>query len=108
MPAALELSVSNIAFPGTELSSAIALLRRLNISAIEIAPHNVFGRWDISPDDLKTFRKTLDDAGLRCPAMQGIVYNAPGAHLFVSPETRESLYRHLVLIAKMAGALGAL
>jgi D-psicose/D-tagatose/L-ribulose 3-epimerase len=107
MPAAPELSVSNIAFPGPELGSAIALLRRLDISAIEVAPYNVFGRWDISAADLDTFRKMLADAGLRCPAMQGIVYNAPGAHLFASGEAREALYRHLMMIAKMAGALGA-
>lgn len=107
MPGALDLSVSNIAFPGAELAAAIALLRRLDISAIEVAPYNVFGRWDIPAADLMAFRKTLDDAGLRCPAMQGIVYNAQGAHLFASGEAREALYRHLVVIAKMAGALGA-
>jgi sugar phosphate isomerase/epimerase len=107
MPAAPELSVSNIAFPGADLGAAIALLRRLDISAIEVAPYNVFGRWDIPAADLDAFRKTLADAGLRCPAMQGIVYNAPGAHLFASSEAREALHRHLVMIAKMAGALGA-
>lgn len=107
MPAAPELSVSNIAFPGAELGAAIALLRRLDISAIEVAPYNVFGRWDIPAADLQTFRNRLDDAGLRCPAMQGIVYNAPGAHLFASPEARQALYRHLLMIAKIAGVLGA-
>jgi sugar phosphate isomerase/epimerase len=107
MPAAPELSVSNIAFPGTELGAAIALLRRLNIAAIEVAPYNVFGRWDIPATDLERFCKTLADAGLRCPAMQGIVYNAPGAHLFASSAARDALHRHLVMIAKVAGALGA-
>jgi sugar phosphate isomerase/epimerase len=107
MPAAPELSVSNIAFPGTELESALVLLKRLDISAIEIAPYNVFGRWDIPASDLQALRKTLADAGLRCPAMQGIVYNAQGAHLFASDEAREALYRHLAMIAKMAGALSA-
>ena len=107
MPAAPELSVSNIAFPGGELQSALALLRRLDIDALEVAPYNVFGRWDIPAADLQAFRNRLADAGLRCPAMQGIVYNAPGAHLFASSEAREALYRHLLVIANMAGALGA-
>jgi D-psicose/D-tagatose/L-ribulose 3-epimerase len=107
MLAAPELSVSNIAFPGAELDAAIALLRLLDISAIEVAPHNVFGRWDVPASDLQAFRKRLADAGLRCPAMQGIVYNVPGAHLFASPEARAALYRHLVTVAKMAGVLGA-
>jgi sugar phosphate isomerase/epimerase len=107
MPAATELSVSNIAFPNAELDAAIALLRRLNISAIEVAPFSVFERWDVPAANIQAFRKTLDDAGLRCPAMQGIVYNAGGAHLFASAEAREALCRHLVMIAKMAGALGA-
>lgn len=107
MPLATELSVSNIAFPGAELTSAIALLRRLGISAIEVAPYNVFGRWDVQTSDLHTLRKTLTDAGLRCPAMQGIVYNVGRAHLFASDDARDALYRHLLMIAKMAGALGA-
>ncbi len=44
---------------------------------------------------------------MRCIALQGILFNAGEAHLFASAERREALYRHLVLVAKMAGRLGA-
>lgn len=107
MSAALELSVSNIAFPVGELDAAIAAVRELGIDAMEVAPYNVFGRWDVSPADIAVFRQTLADRGLRCTAMQGIVYNAGPAHLFASSETRETLHQHLVSVARMAGALGA-
>ena len=102
-----ELSVSNIAFPPGALDQAIGLLNELNVDAVEIAPYNVFGRWDVAAADIVAFRQSLADRGLRCAAMQGIVFNAGAVHLFASAEAREALHRHLVSIARMAGMLGA-
>lgn len=107
MRALPELSVSNIAFPAGELDAAIILLGRLGVRAIEIAPYNVFGRWDVSVSDIGTFHRILVERGMHCPALQGIVYNAGAAHLFSSAEAREALYLHLVSVARMAGLLGA-
>ena len=107
MPRKVGLSVSNIAFPVGELEAALALLVELDIDTLEVAPHNVFGRWDVSGAEIDTFRKRLADAGMRCIALQGILFNAGEAHLFASAESREALYRHLVLVARMAGQLGA-
>jgi sugar phosphate isomerase/epimerase len=102
-----ELSVSNIAIPPHALESAIELLNELEITAVEIAPYNVFGRWDVATADIAAFRRRLADRGLRCVAMQGIVFNAGAVHLFASPEAREALHRHLALVARMAGTIGA-
>ncbi|MCS3731647.1 sugar phosphate isomerase/epimerase family protein [Bradyrhizobium betae] len=107
MPAKPELSVSNIAVPPGELDAAIALLNELDIGAIEIAPYNVFGRWDVSPADVVALHGRLANRGIHCAAMQGIVYNAGPVHLFSSADAREALYEHLVGVARMAGALGA-
>jgi sugar phosphate isomerase/epimerase len=107
LPSKLELSVSNIAFPAGKLEEALALLSQLDIDTLEVAPHNVFGRWDVSGAEIDAFRKRLADAGMRCIALQGITFGAGAAHLFASADRREALYRHLVLIAKMAGRLGA-
>lgn len=101
------LSVSNIAFPVGELEDSLALLAQLDIDTLEVAPHNVFGRWDVSGAEIDGFRQRLADAGMRCIALQGITFNLAEGHLFASAERREVLYRHLVLVAKMAGRLGA-
>ena len=107
MPRKPELSVSNIAFPVGELDASLALLSELGIEAIEVAPHNIFGRWDVSDAEIDAFRKRLTEAGMHCIALQGILFNVGGAHLFASADRREALYRHLVLVAKMAGRIGA-
>jgi sugar phosphate isomerase/epimerase len=101
------LSVSNIGFPPSELEQALALVVELGVNAIEVAPYNVFGRWDIPNDDIDLLRGRLSDVGIHCPAVQGIVYNAGPVHLFESPESRDMLFQHLVLVARMAGRLGA-
>jgi hypothetical protein len=72
LPRTFELSVSNIAFPVGELEDALALLAELNIDRLEVAPHNVFGRWDVSGAQIDGFRQRLADAGMRCIALQGI------------------------------------
>jgi sugar phosphate isomerase/epimerase len=107
LPTSPELSVSNIAFPADQFDTATVLLRRLGIDAVEIAPYNVFGRWDVSAADIAAFHQNLVERGMHCPALQGIVYNAGAAHLFSSAEAREALYLHLVGVARMAGLLGA-
>jgi sugar phosphate isomerase/epimerase len=99
--------VSNIAFPVGGFEDALALLARLDIDTLEVAPHNIFGRWDVSAAEIDAFRKRLADIGMRCIALQGITFNAGEGHLFASADSREALYRHLVLVARMAARLGA-
>jgi sugar phosphate isomerase/epimerase len=104
---AVQLSLSNLCFPPDTLVSAMPLLTELGVTGIEVAPYTVFGSWDVPASEIREFRARLDGAGLACPAMQGIVFNANDAHLFASVESREMLYRHLVHVAQMAGFLGA-
>jgi D-psicose/D-tagatose/L-ribulose 3-epimerase len=101
------LSLSNIAWPPDAQDEAIATLKSLDVTAIEIAPFNVFHTWDVGLDRVRDLRLRLDDVGIACPAMQGIVFNVTGAHLFRSAESRLLLHAHLVTIARVAGVLGA-
>ena len=101
------LSVSNIGFPGAELDEALALLQTLGLTGVEIAPFNVWGRWDVTNAEVDALRRRLNTAGFNCPAMQGIVYNAGPAHLFTSADSRAAMHDHLTLVARMAGRLGA-
>jgi sugar phosphate isomerase/epimerase len=101
------LSVSTIAWPPGEHDSAVALLLSLGVCAIEIAPFNCFGTWEIDDHRVREFKAHLDNAGMTCPAIQGIMFNVPGAHLFASSEARSVLTKHLIKIAKIAGGLGA-
>ena len=101
------LSVSNIGFPGAELDEALVLLQTLGLSGVEIAPFNVWGRWDVTASEVDALRRRLNAAGFACPALQGIVYNAGSAHLFASEDSRAAMHDHLARVARMAGRLGA-
>lgn len=97
-------AVSNIAWPASDLDEALALLPKLGFTAVEIAPFNVFGTWDGVLDAAPGLRQRITDHGLHCAALQGILYNVPGATLFDDPA---ALHVHLDLVARLAEVLGA-
>jgi sugar phosphate isomerase/epimerase len=101
------IAASNIAWPSDALEEALALLPELGISAVEIAPFNIFGRWDGILEEARELRKRIEGHGLHCVALQGILFNAPGVHLFASDEARAALCTHLESVAELAGTLGA-
>jgi D-psicose/D-tagatose/L-ribulose 3-epimerase len=103
----VSLGISNIAWPAQALDEALDLVAQLGLAAVEIAPFNVFGRWEGIEDDARTLRRAIERRGLTCSALQGIVFNAPGVELFASEESRRRLARHLEAVARLAGILGA-
>lgn len=103
----MKLAISNIAWPGDALPEAIDLAVELGLDGIELAPYNLFGEWDVGEDKVRAVRTRIEDAGLVCPAVQGILFNAPGVALFDSDDTRKTLAEQLRRVARMAGLLGA-
>lgn len=103
----MKLAISNIAWPGDSLPEAIDLAVELGLDGIELAPYNLFGGWDASEDKVRAVRTRIEDAGLVCPAMQGILFNTPGVALFDSDDARRALADQLHVVARMAGLLGA-
>ena len=99
--------VSNIAWPGADLPDALAILRGAGCTAVEIAPFNVFRRWDGIADEAKRLRDLIERHGMVCSALQGILYNVPDVELFASEASRSRLQRHLEDVAALAGLLGA-
>lgn len=103
----MKLAVSNLAWPGDALPEAIDLAVALGVDGIELAPFNIFGGWDVDEAAIRGVRSRLEDAGLVCPALQGILFNAPGVALFESDDSRRALAAQLRLVARIAGLLGA-
>jgi sugar phosphate isomerase/epimerase len=82
-------------------------LKTLGLDAVEIAPFNVFRTWDVEEERVLALRSRIEEAGLVCSALQGILFEAPGAHLFESAESRKALADHLARVARIAALLGA-
>lgn len=100
-------AVSNIAWPPDALDEALRLLPRLGFSGVEIAPRNVFGKWDVDANDVGDLRRRIGDAGLVCSSLQGILFDVHGATLFGGDEARARLREHLCKVAQLASILGA-
>ncbi|HEX8125554.1 MAG TPA: sugar phosphate isomerase/epimerase [Allosphingosinicella sp.] len=82
-------------------------MKTLGLSAVEIAPYNVFGTWEVDDDRVLALRSRIEDSGLVCSALQGILFDVPQAHLFESAESRRALADHLAKVARIARLLGA-
>lgn len=101
------LGVSNLAWPADALEEALVLLRELGITAIELAPHAVFGTWEGIAAEARALHRRLDGLGIEVTALQGILFGAGDMALFGTPLQRAALDRHLEHVASLAGLLGA-
>jgi sugar phosphate isomerase/epimerase len=99
--------ISNIAWPGEVLDDALDRAVARGLDAIEIAPYWTFGRWDVADATVDALSSRLKAHGLRCSALQGILYKADNAALFASEASRAALADHLKGVARLAGRLGA-
>lgn len=93
----MRLSVSNLAWPSEEDADALALLVKLGVQGVEVAPT----RLPCSPAE---YRNRVTDAGLTIPAMQAILYGKPDLQLFgdLAP-----MHTHFTGLVEIAHALGA-
>ena len=99
--------ICSIAWPADALPAALDLSTKQGLTAIEIAPYSLFGGWEIPDLAIARLKSQLAAHGLTCAALQGILYKASGAALFVSPSSRAAMARHLAAVAQLAGKLGA-
>jgi D-psicose/D-tagatose/L-ribulose 3-epimerase len=99
--------ISNIAWPPDVLEEALAMLPGIGCAAVEIAPFNVFKRWDDTAEAAKRLRDLIERHDLTCSALQGILYGVPDVALFESEASRARLEQHLDRVAALAGLLGA-
>lgn len=104
----MNLAVSNIAWPAELDASVYRMLAANGIGAVEIAPTRIWPQWQgITASAVHSFRRTVEEAGLRISSLQSILFHKPELRLFGSPEDREALYRHLCVCADLASDLGA-
>ena len=103
------IAVTNLAWPKAETEAALALLSRLGVGGVELAPAQAGLSWnDRLLEDAARLRDRLDAAGLRVAALQGWLFGlTEPATLFGPPAARNLLARHMRHVAHLAGVLGA-
>lgn len=104
----MKLAASNIAWEVADDETAYAMLRAYRIDGLEIAPTRIWPGWSgISPEALKHFHQSVEDAGLTICSLQALLFGKPELQLFGTNAEQSALRDHLVWCADIARALGA-
>ncbi len=104
----MNLSVSNIAWPGEVEEQALALVRNAGIVAVEVAPTRIWPEWvGASAAAAAEVARDFARRGFRVSSLQAILFGKPECKLFGSNQERQSLSDHLALCADLASGLGA-
>ena len=106
----IELGISSLAWPENEADAALRMLRLIGYGAIEIAPASILGASWTAPrglEDAQFMRDLLEHRGLKCNALQGILFGVHDVELFKDQYSRDNLRRHLIHVAELAKVLGA-
>jgi sugar phosphate isomerase/epimerase len=104
----VKLSVSNIAWDPEEEEEILALLSRLEVAGIEIAPTKLWPDWvGATPAAAEEARATISAQGFEVPALQAILFGKPELSVFGTSEVQAELVDHVDHVATLAAALGA-
>jgi D-psicose/D-tagatose/L-ribulose 3-epimerase len=100
----VRLAVSNLAWEPARHDAVVAELARLGVTALEVAPTKI-PAWDTAT--LRSWRRTLEEAGLSVGALQSLCFSHPEVQLLRDEPAFMALCDHLMRVAEVAAELGA-
>ena len=104
----MRLSISNIAWDTHEDSEIAALLQRLSIDAIDIAPGKYFTDFTKATDeDISTVKTWWNQHGIEITGMQALLFGTQGLNVFGSEQSQSALLDHLTAVCRIGSKLGA-
>lgn len=104
----MNISFSHIAWSPAEEAEALALLRDLCMSGIEVAPLRAFGDPLVASKSAVCERAAwYREQGFQIGSFQALLFGTEGMELFGSNDTRERMKSTLVAIGRIAGWAGA-
>lgn len=103
----MKFSCSNIAWTKEQEPISLSILKKYNITGIEVAPTIIWPNWEnATVDNAILYKKTLNDQGFEIPAMQAIMFGKNVTSIFDKTDQTKIL-SHLAMVSDLAGALGA-
>lgn len=104
----MRLSISNIAWDVAADAAVAAVLKRLAIDAIDVAPGKYFPRPTSTTRSQATeVAAWWADHGVAITGLQGLLFGTSGLNLFGSTATQAAMLEHLAAVCRIAGWLGA-
>lgn len=99
--------MSNLAWGAEHHGEALALLARLRVEGIEVAPTKISPWKDLTPQRLRDYRSEIEAAGLKISSLQAIFYGVEGAELFGDSNAFQIMTDHMARVADVGATLGA-
>jgi sugar phosphate isomerase/epimerase len=79
----MKLAISNIAWPYEQELAFLRDIKKWGCTGVEIAPSRAWPEpVQSSSQERKKFKSVIDDSGLKCVAMQALLYSRPDLGLF--------------------------
>jgi D-psicose/D-tagatose/L-ribulose 3-epimerase len=104
----MKLSVSHIAWPPDAELEALAFMRGLDVSEVEVAPVRAFGNPLTATESHVRERTTwYCEQGFKIGSFQALLFGTDGLHLFGPADSRQALKEVLISTARIAGWAGA-
>ena len=104
----MRISISNIAWEKDEEPQIAELLRRLGVTAVDVAPSKYFQNMSSASDsDIRKVRNWWEERGISIYGMQSLLYGTKGLNVFGDRESQERLLAQLGQVCRIAEGLGA-
>jgi len=104
----MRLSISNIAWDVEEDEAVSALLKRLGLNAVDVAPGKYFPKPEAATEEeILRVRRGWSDRGVEVVGMQALLFGTVGLNLFGSDGSRQAMLAHLEAVCRIGGGLGA-
>jgi sugar phosphate isomerase/epimerase len=104
----MPLSISHIAWPPEQEAAALAFLRDLGISELEVAPVRAFGNaLEATESAVREKAGWYREQGFRIGSFQALLFGTEGLELFTPGAPSERLKEVLIATGRVAGWAGA-
>lgn len=102
-----QLAVSNLAWPAEQDDATFALLARLGVAGVEVAPTRL-ATWDaLSAGQLADYRGRLAASGLAASSLQAVLFGLPELQLLGEEAVFAAMREHIRRVSDVAVQLGA-
>jgi D-psicose/D-tagatose/L-ribulose 3-epimerase len=104
----MKVAISNIAWSIEEEPAIAALMQRLGVAGVEVAPSKIGPQpVELAEDELRRYRASWNDRGIDIVAMQALLFGVEGLAIFASESARKKMGDYLARILHIGGVLGA-
>lgn len=104
----MKLAISNLAWEHKDDQKIVPLLKKHNVSAIEVAPSKVWHNpTSATKKEILKYRKFWENYGLKIIATTSVLYGHPELTIFESKKKRTNTLDYIRLIIELSSSLGA-